>query len=149
MGIDPGLRGAVAVLGGSDKTCEFWLLNDITECRIPFENIVKGYGVEFAYIEKAQAFPGQGVVGMFNYGLGFGRIIGWVEALSVPYELVPPTKWQKVMHAGCTGKTAKEKSKNAARRLFPKENFVPKGSVKLHDGLIDALLIAEYGRRQV
>ncbi len=150
MGIDTGAKGALAVLGGDSNLCEFWLLEEVfSGNKISFDQVVKAYGVEFVFIEKAHAFPGQGVVSMFNYGVSFGRVIGWVESLALSYELITPHKWQKVMHAGCSGKTAKDKSKQAAKRLFPKEDFrASEGCVKLHDGLIDALLIAEYGRRQ-
>lgn len=148
IGIDPGKEGAIALLNNDPNTCLFWLLRDVAELRTtPFEDIIKAYGVQHAYIEKAQAMPHQGVVSMFTYGTGYGRILGWCEMLALPYTLVPPKTWTKEIHQGCTGTDAKAKSAQAVKRLFPTENLRIDGSVKLHPGLIDALLIAEYGRR--
>ncbi len=149
LGIDPGKQGAVALLCNDPNTTLFWLLSDIEESRsTPFDHIVEAYGVQHAYIEKAHAMPGQGVTSMFNYGMGFGKILGWCEMIGLPYTLVPPQVWTKEIHQGCSGANAKEKSAQAVRQLFPKEDLkaTPR-SVRLHPGFIDALLIAEYGRR--
>lgn len=147
MGIDPGIKGAIAVIG--DEVTEFWLLKEIVEQKTKhFDDIIRAYGIDHCFLEKAQAMPGQGVSTTFNYGVGFGRIIGWLEILAVPFTLVPPQTWQKMMHLGCSGEP-KDRSRQAVTRLFPRENLVPNGCVKLHDGLADALLLAEYGRRQL
>ena len=52
------------------------------------------------------------------------------------------------MHKGIASKMkAKEKSKLAYRRLFPALDLKKTDGCKVpHDGFIDALLIAEYGR---
>ncbi len=149
IGIDPGKQGAIALLSKDLKTVLFWLMSEVEERKSPpFEDIVKGYGVVHAYIEKSQAMPGQGVTSMFTYGMGFGKILGWCEMLSLPYTLVPPRTWTKEIHKGVSGETAKERSLHAAKRLFPGERLLAsKNSVRLHPGLVDALLIAEYGRR--
>ncbi len=99
-------------------------------------------------IEKAQARPGQGVSSMFNYGTGFGRLMGWCEALGLPYELVTPQAWGKVMHAGTTGTDPKARSLQAVQRLFPGVQLTVGKSKKVHMGLAEALLIAEYGVRR-
>lgn len=125
------------------------MLSEIIETKKRvFEDLVRAFGVKHAFVEKAQAMPGNGSVSMFTYGTSFGRIIGWLETLGVPMTLVPPQTWQKMMHMGCTGKP-KDRSRQAVRRLFPRENLIPHGCIKLHDGLADAMLIAEYGRRQL
>ncbi len=149
MGIDPGLKGAVAVINLSTGEATFWLLSAIIENRTThFEDIISAYGVQHVYIEKAQARPGQGVSSMFNYGTGYGRIIGWVEILGIKFTLVPPQTWTKELHKGTKEGTAKQRSKEAALQLFPGTDFrASQRCVTLHDGLIDALLIAEYGRR--
>lgn len=93
--------------------------------------------------------PKQGVTSMFSYGTGYGILQGVVGAFGFPFTLVPPRVWTKVMHAGVsTDISAKEKSLVAALRLFPDQNFLatPR-STKPHQGLIDACLINEYGRR--
>lgn len=148
IGIDPGKQGAIALLSNDPETCFFWLLADVERgIGMSFEEIIRRYDVQHAYIEKAQAMPHQGVVSMFTYGVGFGKLLGWCEMLSLPYTLVPPRTWTKEIHQGCAGESAKIKSSQAVKRLFPKEDLKGLGSTRLHPGLIDALLIAEYGRR--
>jgi len=150
MGIDPGKRGAIAVINIQTQKVYFWLLSAVQERRdTPFKDIIKQYKVVHAYIEKAQARPKQGVASMFNYGAGYGRIIGNCEAFDLRFELVTPQAWTKEMHKGCSGTDPKQRSKQAALQLFPGQDFraTPR-CVTLHDGLIDALLIAEYGRRR-
>lgn len=97
------------------------------------------------YIEKAQAMPGQGVASMFNYGKGFGLILGVCEALGIPYRLITPQAWKKVVLSG----TAKDKDAavNFVRRAYPGVNLTPGRKQKPHDGMADAVCIAEYGAR--
>ncbi len=150
MGIDPGKRGAIATINLKTKKANFWLLSAVLENRdTPFGEIVAKYEVQRVYMEKAQSRPGQSCSAMFNYGVGYGVLQGIIRTLRLGLELVPPQTWTKEMHKGCSGKDAKEKSKNAALQLFPGQDFrASPRCVQLHDGLIDALLIAEYGRRR-
>ncbi len=92
--------------------------------------------------------PKNGAVSMFNYGVHFGQLLGVITSLGIAHTLIPPTTWTKTMHVGTTKTEPKEKSLQAVRRLFPgqKLTFGEKAK-KPHDGLIDALLIADYGRR--
>jgi len=86
---------------------------------------------------------------MFNYGEGYGTIKGIVQTLGIPLRLVPPSEWTKVLHKGVSRGTAKEKSKEAAGLLFPKEDFMRSPRCKKQDeGLIDAVLITEFGVRE-
>lgn len=91
-----------------------------------------------------------------------GRQLGIFEALCVANNLsylkVDPKDWQKMMFQGIPEMSKLVKSKNkrdtkamalvAAKRLFPSVNLVLSGCSKPHDGIVDALLISEYGRRQ-
>lgn len=148
MGIDPGKEGAVAIFPLREK--EFVVLNGLLQnidyCF--FRAYVHDFAVSHIYLEKAQSMPKQGVTGMFHYGQGFGRLIGWIESLMIPFTLVTPQQWMKIMHQGATGKDAKAKSLQVAQRLFPELDFkATERCKKPHMGLVDACLIAEYGRR--
>ena len=99
------------------------------------------------FLEKAQSMPGQGVSSMFNYGVGFGTILGILAALKIPHTLVHPKTWCKVMHAGTTADDAKARSLEAVRRLFPSVPIIRPRCTKPDEGYVDAILIAEYGRR--
>jgi hypothetical protein len=134
VGVDPGAKGAVCGIDYETHEPEFCNIETFLDTTWDAEHI---------FIEKAQAMPGQGTVSMFNYGVGFGRILQKAHSVGVPYTLVHPRTWTKVMWAGTDSKLKpKQRSKQAAERLFPGVTF--KG-----DGQIDAALIAEYGRRQL
>lgn len=148
IGIDPGKTGAVAAVQLEEPhEVFFWELGDTFTAR-DFENIIENYEVKHTYIEKAQAMPHQGVISMFTYGVGFGRLLGWCETIGAPFTLIPPKTWTKEMQKGCKAKDSKGRSLQAVQRLFPNEDLrVNPKSKKAHEGAVDAILIAEYGRR--
>ena len=88
--------------------------------------------------------PEQGVTSTFSMGHGLGLWEGILSALGVPYQMVTPQAWKKAMMAG--QEKEKDASRQVAMRLFP--STIPKLSLKKHHGRSDALLIAEYLRRQ-
>ena len=95
-------------------------------------------------LEKVNAMPGQGVVSMFNFGQNYGFIQGVLKAHEIPYELVTPQKWKKEF--SCT--SDKNTSIEVCKRLFPNVSLKATDRCKKdHDGIAEALLIAEYGRR--
>lgn len=140
IGIDPGKNGGIAVIK-SDKTrahvySEEYLL------------LVLGYYAEdkqvVCYLEHVHAMPKQGVSSTFNFGMNFGFIQGVLKAYGIPYELVTPQKWKKEF--SCT--SDKNTSISVCKRLFPNVNLKATDRCKKdHDGMAEALLIAEYGRR--
>ncbi len=67
-----------------------------------------------------------------------------------PCTIVHARKWQVAMFAGL-GKVEDTKAASIARagQLFPGVNLIPEGCKKPQDGLSDALLLAEFGRRQL
>jgi hypothetical protein len=64
--------------------------------------------------------------------------------------IVPARTWQRTMFAGL-GKVEDTKAASilVAKRLFPEVDLRPGMCRKDQDGLADAILIAEYGRRQL
>ena len=148
VGIDPGKTGALALA----THIEVEQMEVMPEFPKSILEILKSWKPDHVFLEKAQAMPKNGAVSMFKYGVSYGEIRGLLIAMAIPFTLVPPRTWAKVMHKGADGKdtTAKEKSKEIAHRIFPHLNFLAtERSKKPHDGLIDAALIAEYGRREL
>lgn len=96
-------------------------------------------------IEKVASRPGQGVASMFKFGMGYGLLIGICDALGLHYRLVTPQAWKRAVLSG----TAKDKSAavNFARRAYPDIDLSP-GRLRVpHDGIADAVCLAEYGRQ--
>jgi crossover junction endodeoxyribonuclease RuvC len=147
VGVDPGKSGAVAAIESTGKYHSHFIGTDVHEfiCylqSIPSQSVV--------FIEKAQVYPRNGSVGMFNYGKGYGELIGVATALGFSLKLVPPQKWFKTLQIGKLMGIGKEGSIRAARSLHPSLDLRASDRCRTpHDGLADALLIAEYGRRQV
>jgi crossover junction endodeoxyribonuclease RuvC len=152
MGIDPGLDGAVAVI-----------LPDGVEVHItPTITAPKGRNRRFdtpgmlvllerrpivlAVIEAVGPMPKQGLVSTFRFGMGFGTWLGMLAALRIPHLAVAPQTWKKSILAGTT------KDKGAAiqwaQRRFPRVSLLASTRSKVpHDGLADALAMAEFARR--
>lgn len=151
-GIDPGLKGAVVFLDNAGNIFHKFLMpEDASSLANVLTKFFYTYSEKYkikVFLERAQAMPGQGVVSMFNYGKHFGEIVGILSTLGCAFYFVPPQTWTRSMHQGYNGHSSKEKSKALAKDLFKNESFLTSVRCKKpHEGLIDAALIAEYGRR--
>ena len=151
IGRDPGAKGSMAVMTQSPVFVYSW---DIK--LVPWEDDLMSYiaalkaaksdpnCVLSCALEHVGAMPGQGVTSMFNFGANFGRIIGVLTTLCVPFELVRPQRWQKEF--GISGDKAEHVA--ACKRLFPNVSLLRTvRSRKDDDGHADALLLAEWSRR--
>lgn len=144
IGIDPGRRGGVALATTQGVVDSEMMPGSLQE----LVALIEQWEVTHAYVEKAQARPGQGVTSMFNYGCGFGKTLGVLVAKKIPFRQVSPTEWTRALHKGFEGATAKDRSKNAALSMFPNLGmFGPRGAFL--DGIADAALICEFGRREI
>lgn len=159
VGIDPGLSGGIVAidedgkiifkivmptmkLTGSKKTktvIDLQLLHS-TLCELKPDRV---------YLEKVGSRPGQGTVSMFGFGYTFGAIEMALVSCHYPYVLVTPQAWCKEMHQGISKDIdAKDRSLLIFKRMYPEVDMraTPRCTT-CHDGMIDALMIAEYGRR--
>lgn len=146
LGIDPGLKGGFAVIaGGIVWASPFPLAGGVLDPAKLAAWWTEGRIDTIAIVEQSQSMPGQGVAATFSYGAGYGMILGVLAALRIRTELVRPTVWKKLILAG----TAKDKEAAIAwcRRSFPDVNLIPEGGRVCHDGMADALCLADYGRR--
>ena len=78
------------------------------------------------------------------------NVIGVVQAIGIPYELVAPTKWQKeIITAADKSESTKKTSLNAAVRLHPNMDFRKSSLARnFDDNKVDATLICDYARRK-
>lgn len=138
IGIDPGKDGALAVLceGGLGSVVPFY--PDAYKSLLGAVN-----GPALAVLEHVGAMPGQGVTSMFSFGENFGYLKGLLEAFEIPYELVRPQRWKKEF-----GISGKNQSVEVCKRLFPGVSLRRTERCKKdHDGMAEALLMAEFARR--
>jgi len=153
-GIDPGKTGALAVIdlerrvlmvhitptirvGKTKRDYDVGAMRDLLLC----------HPIQMCMIERQQAFPGQGRSSALSLGVGYGIWLGLLGALDVPHQIVSPRLWSGMMMRGVEG-VGKQRNIKAARLVFPKQSLLAtERSRKPHDGIADALLIAEYCSR--
>ena len=159
IGIDPGKGGAVAHHDGNG-----WVVQDCPTAQLKVNGKVKsvsspelmaellvsrfqGYEESdvHVFLERVHAMPKQGATSMFSFGENFGIWKGIVATMGFSLTLVTPQAWKKKLMAGM----GKEKgaSRVRAMQLFP--DMREELKLKKHDGRAEALLIAEYGRREL
>jgi crossover junction endodeoxyribonuclease RuvC len=137
LGIDPGVTGAIAMVS---PMVEVW---DMPETALQLALLLDTFdpATTRAYVEQVHSMPKQGVASTFKFGMDYGMLLGILAAMKIPYILVPPSKWKPAM--GLRG-AEKVESRRKAQELFP---TAPLSRVKDH-GRAEALLLAEWGRRQ-
>ena len=150
VGIDPGLDGGLAAIGPEGLELMPMLTVAVGKHRQIDEQAVVSWLMRIrpgsVFIEQVGARPGQGVVSMFTFGTGWGLVRGICAGMGLPYELVRPQEWQKAMLAG----QPKGSEYLVASRLWPYADWhATERSQRFHDGLVDAALICEYGRRRI
>jgi crossover junction endodeoxyribonuclease RuvC len=95
-------------------------------------------------LEKVAAMPREGVSSVFTFGTGYGGLRMALTALEVRWDLILPSKWQRVFsltkRKGESKTAKKNRHKEVAARLFPE--------VRVTHAVADALLIAEYAKRE-
>jgi hypothetical protein len=175
-GIDPGKTGSIITIANDGQVLckEVTPLVGTEIDWIEFANMIRPLSNSdrpHVFLEHVHAMHNSSAKATFSFGGCFEGVKALCAAFKLPMTLVSPKDWQKEMHQGIpqqykpaerikTGKKAgqmgkprrdpKKMSLMAVKRLFPNECLLrtPRCS-KEHDGIIDALLIAEYGRRKL
>lgn len=149
IGIDPGKSGGIAIIkeDGSYLLIDMPInpndeISSLMIYQLFCNEIDFNKDQIYCCLEKAQSMPGQGVTSVFNYGQGYGKIKAVLEILKIPYEEIRPLKWKKEFSLD----KDKVKSVSLAQKLFPMEIFVTQRG-RLLDGRAEAILLAEYARR--
>ncbi|MEM7000893.1 MAG: Holliday junction endonuclease [Pseudomonadota bacterium] len=155
VGIDPGQQGGVACLGHAlhlrDDEPRFqaklmpYIAKEFSAKGL--QELVAAYKPDLLVVEHAQPMPKQGVTSMFNYGRDFGKILAVCELAEIPWQLVRPPAWKKRVLAG----TARDKNAaiNHVRHRYPWVDLTPGRRTKPHDGIADAVCIAEWGVKEL
>lgn len=171
IGIDPGMDGGLAAVGskfidikpmptisGSDKGTKRMLDVDgiikwiykVTAKELGITEVSGSIDtrstIKMVVLEKVHSMPGQGVASMFSFGQTYGMLQGIIRTLQLPMVLVPPQTWKKVILEGT------QKDKGAAiqynRQLYPTISLhATERCTTDHDGMAEALCMADYGRR--
>jgi len=154
VGIDPGEKGGIA--GVADNWLIVEPMPDTHLLADVFDDWHKKHKIAHVFLEKGQAMPWHSRSSTFKYGHHCGFIEAVLYTLRISYTLIGPQQWQKEMFKGTNARQGKKKRNPKDRalescsRLFPREKFLATArSTKPHDGMIDALLMAECCRRRM
>lgn len=146
VGIDPGLTGAWGMI---DLHGKYWSCGDMhhdengildTE-KIWSEMAQARDGQDVVVVlEKVHSMPKQGVSSTFKFGMAFGGATALAKRFNSTLVMVTPQVWKKSLKLS----QCKLESLLMARELFPNAPL----HLKKHNGRAEALLIAEWYRRQ-
>lgn len=166
IGIDIGKHGAICSITreGTINVLKIPMIKDQIDYSFLFDMIqniqtteLKNTGINPTVVfEKLGVIFGSSKATAFSMGYQCGAIEMLCISLGLPYVKVPAKEWQKEMFKGVDeitkpGKTSRDTKAMALvaiKRLFPSMQLTFESGKKPHDGLIDAVLIAEYARRQ-
>ena len=161
LGIDPGKQGAFVVIDENSAVIEKIgtpLIGKEYD-RQAIAAILTKYPYHKIGLENPDIIFGVGKSAVASLSHCVGLIEGMMIGLKVPFLLIKPKEWQKEcwkhvkVQKKSDGKSNDTKATSimAAVNLWPKENFkvTNKGgdSVNHNEGMIDAVLVAEYVRR--
>lgn len=153
LGIDPGLGGAFAIVDISGGVCyasPFSLLIEnnkkVLDCKDLYLQITKFTScINTCTIEQVHAMPKQGVVSTFSFGRGFGSLVCLLDVLYIPYQQVSAQRWKRKLFGFTT--PDKQKSIEYAKTFEGGSKYlIPKGRKVEHDGVADAICMAQYSR---
>lgn len=150
LGIDPGLSGALCLMGDVTHHSEIIDIPTFSLSRngknkrevdaIGLSNAINEHlPIKHCFIEQVGAMPGQGVSSVFAFGKSYGVIIGVLAARGIPVTYVHPRVWKKALGVPA----AKDGARARASQLLPR--LSAKWSRAKDDGRAEAALIAYWG----
>lgn len=146
LGIDPGLTGALA-LYYPDGSLE---IQDMPVYELKTKRAVDEYALarilddwstrtREVWLEQVGVRPGEGAVGAFTFGRGYGLLRGICCSNFLTIHDVTPSVWKRALKV--TGD--KDEARQRASALLPRHGRL--WPLKKHDGRAEAALIALYG----
>lgn len=112
-----------------------------------FGNLARNTGTDTVFVVE-RSCGSQGINPAVSMAVSFKTITLLLELKSFRFVPVKPQEWQHAIFGKNGIKDTKGAALTKARQLWPDfrwPTLTPSGQ-KLHDGIIDAALIAEYGR---
>lgn len=141
VGIDPGKAGGIAYINLKNNMVAAIPMPETERDILDELNILIGTANIVVYLERVGTIFAKGgkvsPKAMFSFGQGYGFLRGAIMGSQIRLENVQPQTWQKAL--GCLSKGDKNVTKQRAQELFP--------NMKITHATADALLIAEFGRR--
>lgn len=146
-GIDPGKKGAMAIMGYSNTTGERYMMKIIPFDPQEYIKTLKQFNGATVCIEQVHSLPREGVKSVWSFGQTYGWLLGVLDAVGLSYQTVPPNLWKKDFSLL---RTEKKQSIEVCKRLFPGIELKRTDRCRNDDdNMADAALICEYARRHM
>jgi hypothetical protein len=162
LGVDPGKEGGIAAVDPEGALLWVRPTPMVEGPRADYDlpgiaAVLREAAPRFVLVEKAQPLPPMGFgaggksVGGSAANFARGLAHGWawmLTALGIPFDMVAPQTWQKVM-LGERGTDTGQRSILSAQQRWPLADFKRSARCRtLSDGMTDAALLADFGRRR-
>jgi Holliday junction resolvasome RuvABC endonuclease subunit len=141
MGLDPGMSGAIAVIGDNGYAHTYNMPETEKDLWEIMQLLNKDYAITYSLIEQLHALPAaveekmgikRGTIATWKLAQHYGSLRMALIAAGIPFEEKIPRTWQKIQ--GLQPHAGKNASKARAQQLFP--------DIKCTHINSDALLIA-------
>ena len=147
IGIDPGKKGAMAIMGYSNTTGERYMMKIIPFDPQEYIKALKQFNGATVCIEQVHSLPHEGVKSVWSFGQTYGWLLGVLDAVGLSYQTVSPNLWKKDFSLL---RTEKKQSIEVCKRLFPGIELKRTDRCRNDDdNMADAALICEYARRHM
>lgn len=147
IGLDPGKKGAMAIMGYSNTTGERYMMKIIPFDPQEYIKTLKQFNGATVCIEQVHSLPREGVKSVWSFGQTYGWLLGVLDAVGLSYQTVPPNLWKKDFSLL---RTEKKQSIEVCKRLFPGVELRRTDKCRTDDdNMADAALICEYARRHM
>lgn len=147
IGVDPGKKGAMAIMGYSNTTGERYMMKIIPFDPQEYIKTLKQFNGATVCIEQVHSLPHEGVKSVWSFGQTYGWLLGVLDAVGLSYQTVPPNLWKKDFSLL---RTEKKQSIEVCKRLFPGIELKRTDRCRNDDdNMADAALICEYARRHM
>ena len=151
LGVDIGVRGAIALLGDNGELLEVHAMPCLDEgpagrrsVNAPLvAEIVFKSKASRAFVEHVAARPGEGPTGAFAFGRSRGLIEGVLAAAALPVTFLTPPTWKRAVGIPRGANGAKDAARSEAIRRWP-DKAALFARVK-DDGKAEAALIGVAG----
>lgn len=147
IGLDPGKKGAMAIMGYSNTTGERYMMKIIPFDPQEYIKTLKQFNGATVCIEQVHSLPREGVKSVWSFGQTYGWLLGVLDAVGLSYQTVPPNLWKKDFSLL---RAEKKQSIEVCKRLFPGVELRRTDKCRTDDdNMADAALICEYARRHM
>lgn len=151
IGIDPGIRGGVCALREDGTLQDLFVLpvvdGTLDVFSLAFFLTSCKDRIAMTFVEEPIAMPRQSVKSTLSSGKMHGAIRAVVDLCGAGFMDVSPKEWQREILGTTKGTSDKGLSITTAQGIVGRDVLIPKNCRVPHDGLADAVCIAEYARR--